>query len=168
MIRRSKRLSKLLRHDPDGLTMDSAGWVPVDEILARLRLTRPELDEVVERDSKSRYAFDPTGALIRASQGHSIHVDLGFSPVVPPDVLYHGTSAGTAATILAEGLRPMRRTHVHLSAEADTATRVGSRHGRPVVLTVAAARMHGDGHPFYLSANGVWLADAVPAKYLSQ
>lgn len=168
MIRRSKRLSKLLRHDPAGLTMDPAGWVPVAEILTRLRLTRPELDEVVERDTKSRYAYDPTGALIRANQGHSIRVDLGFSAVVPPDVLYHGTAAARVATILAEGLRPMRRTHVHLSADAETATLVGSRHGRPVVLTVAAARMHGDGHPFYVSANGVWLADAVPAEYLTQ
>lgn len=166
MIRRSKRLARLLRHDPTGVTMDAAGWVPVPEVLAHLRMTRAELDEVVADNTKSRFAYDPTGTLIRASQGHSIPVDLGLRPAVPPEVLYHGTVAAVLTAIRAEGLRPMRRTHVHLSADVETATRVGARHGKPVVLRVAAARMAADGLDFFLSANGVWLAAHVPPKYL--
>ncbi|WP_258904256.1 RNA 2'-phosphotransferase [Actinokineospora sp. UTMC 2448] len=166
MIRHSKRLSGLLRHDPRGLTMDGAGWVPVAEVLAALRLSRAELDEVVARNNKSRFAYDPSGALIRASQGHSLPVDLGLTPAVPPDVLYHGTVASSLDAIRADGLRPMGRTHVHLSPDVETATRVGARHGRPVVLTVAAGSMHADGLPLYVSENGVWLADHVPPAYL--
>ncbi|MGW5050161.1 RNA 2'-phosphotransferase [Actinokineospora sp. NPDC004072] len=167
MIRRSKRLAKLLRHDPRGLGMDPAGWVPVAEVLAALGMTRAELDEVVARNDKARFAYDPAGDRIRASQGHSLPVDLGLTPAVPPAVLYHGTTAAALETIRAEGLRPMRRTHVHLSPDVATATRVGARHGRPVVLAVAAGAMHADGLPLYRSANGVWLADHVPPGYLS-
>lgn len=35
------------------------------------------------------------------------------------------------------------------------------------VLRVDAAAMHADGHRFLVSANGVWLTDAVPARYLT-
>ncbi|MFC5289163.1 RNA 2'-phosphotransferase [Actinokineospora guangxiensis] len=167
LIRHSKRLAKLLRHDPGALSMDPAGWVPVEELLALLGITRAQLDEVVAGNNKSRYAYDGTGTLIRASQGHTLPVDLGLEPVEPPEVLYHGTAEPTVDVVLAEGLRPMLRNHVHLSADVETATKVGSRHGRPVVLAVAATRMHGDGHQFYLSANGVWLCDQVPAEYLT-
>ncbi|MFC7616726.1 RNA 2'-phosphotransferase [Actinokineospora soli] len=147
MIRHSKRLSRLLRHAPGDLPMTPDGWSPIPAVLSALGLTRAELDEVVTRNNKSRFAYDGSGTSIRASQGHSIPVDLGLSPVPPPPVLYHGTVEAALPAILSEGLRPMRRTHVHLSADVETATRVGSRHGRPIILTVASARMHADGAP---------------------
>jgi putative RNA 2'-phosphotransferase len=93
-------------------------------------------------------------------------VDLELEPVAPPAELYHGTGERTVAAILREGLRKMRRHHVHLSADQETARAVGARHGRPVVLVVDAAAMRGAGHQFYRSANGVWLVEAVPAAYL--
>ncbi|GAB2894090.1 RNA 2'-phosphotransferase [Streptomyces mayteni] len=169
----SKYLSRHLRHDPGriGLVLDEGGWADIDELLAAcrragVRLSGEQLAEVVERNDKRRFALDPTGHRIRASQGHSIPVDLGLAPVAPPARLYHGTVAGSLAGIRAEGLRPMSRQHVHLSPDRETATRVGARRGRPVVLSVDAGAMHAAGHPFWRSDNGVWLTAAVPAGFV--
>jgi len=170
-VKVSKYLSKHLRHQPEriGLTLDEAGWVEIDELIAAcaahgFRVTRDELDHVVAANDKKRFAID--GTRIRASQGHSVEVDLGLDPAVPPPYLYHGTVARSLDAIRAEGLRPMNRHDVHLSADRETATRVGARRGRPVVLSVDAGAMHQDGHVFHLSANGVWLTKSVPPRYL--
>lgn len=175
LVKVSKYLARHLRHAPGriGLSLDQGGWVPVDDLLAAcnahgFRLTRAELDEVVRRNDKSRYAYDPTGMRIRASQGHSVPVALGLLPVTPPPVLFHGTTAAAVPAILADGLRPMRRHSVHLSPDVATALRVGGRRGRAVVLTVDAATMAEDGHVFTVSDNGVWLVDAVPPAYLDR
>ena len=169
IVKVSKYLSRHLRHDPGrlGLELQPGGWVDVDELLAacaarRMAVSRVELEEVVARNDKARFAFDPAGTRIRASQGHSVPVDLGLEPVPPPERLFHGTSEGRVAAILREGLQPMGRHHVHLSPDAATARRVGARHGRPVVLEVAAGDLAAAGHVFLRSDNGVWLTDAVP------
>jgi putative RNA 2'-phosphotransferase len=164
----SKRLSLHLRHDPAaiGLTLSPDGWAPVDALLRALTITREQLDEVVETNNKRRFAFDETGTRIRASQGHSVDVDLGLADAVPPDLLYHGTVAKFLDAILREGLRPMKRHAVHLSATVDTARTVGARRGKPVILRVDAAGMTAAGHAFQVSANGVWLTAAVPPEYL--
>jgi putative RNA 2'-phosphotransferase len=175
MVRISKFLSKHLRHAPEelGLALETGGWVAVDALLAAcqnkgFRITRSELDEVVEKNDKQRFSFDETGTRIRANQGHSTEVDLQLVPQRPPDVLYHGTAADTLAVIRKDGLRRMSRHHVHLSTTVPTAIKVGARHGKPVVLEVDAAAMHCAGIPFYCSDNGVWLVDAVPAEYLRE
>jgi putative RNA 2'-phosphotransferase len=172
-VRISKYLSKHLRHEPEklGLTLAVGGWVAVEELLTacardHFPITREQLDEVVATSDKQRFAFDSTGTLIRANQGHSTPVDLRLEPVVPPALLYHGTGAQIVEAIRGEGLRKMARHHVHLSIDVPTATKVGSRHGKPVVFAVDAAAMHRAGHTFYVSANGVWLTDAVPPEYL--
>jgi putative RNA 2'-phosphotransferase len=173
LVRVSKFLSRHLRHAPEdlGLTLEPGGWVRVEDLLAGCRRAGMPIDlsllrEVVADNDKQRFAFDETGERIRASQGHSAEVDLQLTPQIPPDVLYHGTAQATLVSILSSGLRPMTRHHVHLSAASDTAYKVGSRHGKPVVLVVDAATMQQDGHTFYCSANGVWLVDAVPPRYL--
>jgi len=168
MIRLSKRLSKHLRHDPEaiGLRLDAAGWVGVDDLLAALRVTRAQLVEVVERNDKKRFEID--GDRIRASQGHSVAVDLDLPVAEPPAVLYHGTVGRVLPDVHREGLRPMNRHDVHLSTTVETAQRVGARRGKPVVLVVDAAAMRAAGHEFRVSANGVWLAPAVPPEYLSE
>ncbi|MCX4963341.1 RNA 2'-phosphotransferase [Streptomyces sp. NBC_00654] len=170
-VKVSKYLSKHLRHQPEriGITLDAHGWVTVDELLratARhgLALTRAELDHVVAANDKQRFTLD--GDRIRANQGHTVAVDLDLPPAEPPAYLYHGTVARVLDVIRAEGLRPMDRHHVHLSADRETATRVGARRGRPLVLSVDAGAMHRAGHTFRVSANGVWLADAVPPEFL--
>jgi putative RNA 2'-phosphotransferase len=169
VVRVSKRLSYVLRHQPGsvGLTLDDAGWVDVDALLAALHLTRAELEHVVATNDKQRFAFDDTGTRIRANQGHSRPVDLGYSPEQPPDVLFHGTVERFLPAILARGLIPGRRHAVHLSEDVATARVVGGRRGRPVVLRVDAGAMVADGHSFTRSANGVWLTDTVPQAYLN-
>jgi putative RNA 2'-phosphotransferase len=173
-VRISKFLSLVLRHEPAkaGLTLDSAGWVEVDAVLrgcaaADVRLTRAELDAVVAQSEKQRFAFNEDRTRIRANQGHSVEVQLDYEAVPPPDVLYHGTADRFLASIRAAGLRKGERHHVHLSADRKIAIEVGRRHGRPVVLTIAAGAMHRAGHAFFRSANGVWLTEHVPAEFLS-
>jgi putative RNA 2'-phosphotransferase len=171
----SKLLSYVLRHRPDsiGLALDAHGWAGVDELLARLeadgrRVDRALLERVVAENDKQRFAFSEDGTRIRASQGHSIAVDLQLRAAEPPAVLYHGTASRFLKSILASGLRAGSRHHVHLSADVQTAIRVGARHGFPVVLAVDALRMHADGIVFYQSDNGVWLTQAVRPTYLGQ
>lgn len=170
-IKVSKYLSKHLRHQPEriGITLDANGWVTIDELLRatarnNFPLTRAELDHVVAVNDKQRFAVED--GRIRASQGHTVPVDLALPPTEPPVYLYHGTVGRVLDAIRSEGLRPMARTHVHLSPDRETATRVGARRGRPVVLSVDAAAMHRAGHTFYVSANGVWLTAAVPPAFL--
>ena len=165
----SKRLSYVLRHHPEsaGLTLDGAGWADVDDLLAALGLSREELDHVVATNDKRRFAFDETGTRIRASQGHSVGVDLGYPAAAPPAELFHGTVERFLPAILTAGLRPGRRHAVHLSPDPATARTVGARHGRPVVLRVDASGLAAHGTVFTRSANGVWLVDAVPARHLT-
>ena len=174
LVRASKFLSLVLRHRPEhiGITLDPAGWVSVDELLAAARrsgfpLDRATLERVVAGNDKRRFAFSDDGARIRASQGHSVGVDLGLAAQAPPEVLFHGTATRFLDSIRREGLRPGSRTHVHLSADEATAHTVGRRHGSPVVLRVNAGDMHRDGHELVLAENGVWLAREVPARYLA-
>ncbi|MGH6657995.1 MAG: RNA 2'-phosphotransferase, partial [Actinocrinis sp.] len=130
------------------------------------RLTRAALDQVVAENDKKRFEIDAAGTRIRASQGHSVPVELGYPVAAPPALLYHGTIAASLDSIFRSGLEPGSRHHVHLSADQVTATRVGSRRGRAVVLEVAAERMAEDGHEFHVSTNGVWLTATVPPAYL--
>jgi putative RNA 2'-phosphotransferase len=171
----SKYLSKYLRHAPHdlGLSLHPGGWVPVDDLLDAARrhgfpIDYDELIEVVETNDKQRFSFDASGELIRANQGHSVEVDLQLEQREPPEVLYHGTVERFLPSILSEGLKKGNRHHVHLSKDVETARKVGARRGKPVILKVDAGRMHGDGHKFYVSANGLWLTDAVPPGYLSR
>lgn len=169
-VRISKRLSLYLRHAPEkiGLELDEAGWADVDDILAALHVTREQLVEVVATNDKQRFAFSANGRRIRASQGHSVPVEVDLPRRTPPAVLYHGTVAKFLDEIMRDGLRPMNRHHVHLSATIDTAERVGARRGRPVILVVDAASMDAEGTSFWLSANGVWLTDHVPPRHLTR
>ncbi|GAB2623503.1 RNA 2'-phosphotransferase [Streptomyces capparidis] len=173
VVRHSRFLARVLRHDPAsvGITLDEGGWADVEQLLAACaaagrRIGRDELAHIVAVNDKKRFAFSADGRRIRASQGHSVPVDLGLAAAEPPPVLYHGTAERNLAAILREGLRPMGRQDVHLSADVATATRVGARHGRPVVLVVDAAGLAAAGHVFRVSANGVWLTDRVPPERL--
>lgn len=172
-VRTSKFLSLVLRHDPAriGITLDSAGWVEVATLLAALAahghpLTRGQLERLVASSDKQRFALSPDGARIRANQGHSVSVDLQLPPRQPPARLYHGTVGHALGGIRAEGLQKRKRHHVHLSADLGTATKVGSRRGAPIILTVRADEMAAAGYVFYCSANGVWLTDEVPPRFI--
>ena len=170
----SKYLSLILRHQPEaiGITLDDHGWADTAELIEGINKTYPLtmelLEEIVRSDEKQRYSFNADKTKIRANQGHSIPVDVELSEAEPPEVLYHGTGEKSVSSILQEGLKPMSRLYVHLSNDTDTARKVGSRHGKPVIFLVLAGEMYRDGHPFYRSANGIWLTADVPVRYLKQ
>ena len=171
--RTSKFLSLVLRHEPEkfGLKLDSAGWVDVEALLASCGrhghpLSRAELDEVVATNKKKRFAYSEDGRRIRASQGHSVEVALGYEPQPPPARLFHGTASCFLPSIRANGLNKGERHHVHLSLNETTALQVGSRRGDSVILVVDAAAMAAKGHQFFVSANGVWLTDHVPVEFI--
>jgi putative RNA 2'-phosphotransferase len=172
LVKVSKRMSKALRHDPArvGLTLDAAGWVPVERFLAAMRLDRATLDAVVAGNDKQRFAIAVGGdgvERIRASQGHSVPVELGLAQAEPPELLFHGTGAGAVASIRSTGINKGGRHHVHLSPDTETARRVGARRGGAIViLTVLAGEMARAGHEFFRSDNGVWLTDEVPPGFL--
>jgi putative RNA 2'-phosphotransferase len=172
-VKVSKFLSLVLRHQPDriGLKLDPAGWVSVEELLEACQshgfpLTKSELGAVVAGSDKQRFSFSDDRLQIRANQGHSVNVDLGYQPTEPPEDLYHGTVERFLISILDGGLSKGKRHHVHLSADLDTAQKVGARRGIPVILRVMSGRMHRDGYLFFRSENGVWLTDKVPPEYL--
>jgi len=169
----SKFLSLVLRHQPGaaGVTLDTSGWVDVTALLegcarAGRALTRAQLDHIVATNGKKRFEFSNEGHRIRASQGHSIEVELGYEPQTPPEFLYHGTATRFLDAIGVEGLRKMARHHVHLSAETAVTLQVGARHGAPALLTIRAGEMYRAGWSFFHSSNGVWLVDAVPPEFI--
>lgn len=171
----SKFLSYVLRHEPQaiGLTLDREGWADIAALIAGTKQSGRELDEaliraVVESSDKKRFAISDDGLRIRAVQGHSTEsVAITYAEKVPPEVLYHGTATRFLESILREGLKPGERQYVHLSEDVQTATAVGQRYGKPVVLKIEALRMHQQGFKFSQAENGVWLINYVPAKFLS-
>jgi putative RNA 2'-phosphotransferase len=174
ITRKSKFLSLVLRHQPETahIQLDAAGWTPVNELLqgcarANRPMTREELEHIVTTNAKKRFEFSARGTHIRASQGHSVEVDLQYEAKSPPVVLYHGTATRFLDAIREKGLLKMNRHQVHLSAETRITQEVGARHGKPALLTIDAAAMQQNGHVFYQSTNGVWLVDHVPPAFIT-
>lgn len=168
----SKYLSLLLRHHPEKieLELDENGWVSVEQLLQKwdgpIPLERSLLQDIVSTNNKKRFSFDETGEKIRASQGHSVGIDLQLEPQSPPDILYHGTVEKYLASIRSQGLLKMDRQHVHLSMDEGTATVVAQRRGKPVLLRIRSGDMQAAGYSFFLSANSVWLTEHIPVKYI--
>ena len=172
-VRISKFLSLVLRHQPEkvGLKLNHEGWVSVSELITAfeahgLSLTLEELQEVVRSNDKKRFSFSPDLLFIRANQGHSVTVELGYEPQPPPPLLYHGTAERFLTSIRQQGLTKGQRHHVHLSDDTETAETVGRRYGKPVILRIDSERMRRDGYLFFRSANGVWLTESVPVEYI--
>jgi len=169
----SKFISLILRHKPEviGISLDEHGWASVDDLIRGVSRTHPldmeTLERIVAEDEKQRYSFNDDKTLIRANHGHTVQVDVGLPEETPPDVLYHGTGIKYKDAIDRQGLVPKNRLYVHLSADIDTARKVGQRHGKPVIYAVDAAAMHADGYVFFRSVSGVWLTEKVPVKYLN-
>ncbi|POY39418.1 RNA 2'-phosphotransferase [Solitalea longa] len=171
----SKFLSLVLRHQPETIAihLDQNGWTDVDDLLDKannygISFDREILDHIVATNSKKRFAFNDTLDKIRASQGHSIEIELGYTNQKPPEILFHGTGEKSVQSILNTGIEKRNRQHVHLSSDIETAIKVGQRHGKPFVFRVLSEQMHTDNFEFFISDNGVWLTDYVPTKYLKQ
>jgi putative RNA 2'-phosphotransferase len=172
-VSNSKFLSLVLRHQPEtiGVSLDPNGWIDVEVLLGAMAqhgrtLSREDLERLVRESDKQRFALSEDGKRIRANQGHSVEVDLALAPQTPPEILYHGTVDRFLDSILSTGLRKGERHHVHLSANLETAEKVGQRRGQPVILEIRSGDMHRAGVPFFLSDNGVWLVDHVPTEFI--
>jgi putative RNA 2'-phosphotransferase len=172
-VKISKFLSLILRHQPEvvGLSLEENGWVSVHKLIEACgdygkSFTFDELREVVETNNKKRFSFNEEGTKIRANQGHSLEVKIEFEKRIPPKILYHGTAEKNVKGIFAEGLKKMSRHHVHLSADIETARQVGMRYGKPIIFLIDTEKMLAKGFDFYVSANGVWLVETVPPKFL--
>lgn len=171
----SKFMSLILRHNPGrvGIALDDSGWVDVSTLIDALNkngksVNEDVIREVVETNDKQRFTFSEDGKRIRANQGHSVSIDLKLEAQTPPEILYHGTATKNLASIKEKGLDKRNRQHVHLSADKVTATKVGQRHGKVVILVVRARAMVEAGYEFYLSKNGVWLTDSVPVEFINK
>ena len=171
----SKFLSLVLRHKPEtiGIELDPNGWTDIHLLIEKsseygIPFNRDVLFNIVETNAKRRFALNESQDKIRASQGHSVQIELGYVSKEPPVVLYHGTAEKSVNSILKSGLEKRNRQHVHLSSNIGTATKVGQRHGKPVILEISSLEMHKANFKFYLSDNGVWLTDKVPIKYISK
>ena len=172
----SKFISLILRHQPEaiGISLDEHGWADVQELIDGINrsdghtLDMELLEEIVQMDEKQRYSFNEDHTLIRANQGHSIPVDVELEEKTPPEILWHGTGEKYVSSIDVQGLIPKSRLYVHLSLDMETARKVGSRHGKPVIYEIDCQGMAEDGYRFFLSANHVWLTKEVPVRYLKK
>ena len=170
LTNKGKHLAFLLRHDKEAFDaglIDIHGWRQVSELIKSQGYSKELLDEIVSTNEKQRYEYSSDKSKIRARQGHSIPVDVELTQMTPPDILYHGTQADVFYShIQQEGLKPMQRQYVHLSADTETATKVGSRRrGELFIIKINAKRMSEDGIKFWRSNNGVWLTLSVPPSY---
>lgn len=171
--RLSKFLSLVLRHQPDsiGINLDENGWTDLNIVIIQAKkngipLSFDIVKHIVDTNAKKRFALNDKLDKIRANQGHSVEIELGYKAQTPPAILFHGTSKDVVSEILKTGLQKRARHHVHLSLDIETAIKVGQRHGKPFVFEVLSGEMATEGHEFYLSDNGVWLTDHVPPKFL--
>ena len=168
---KGRYMSLLLRHKPEkeNLTLDEQGYVLVDDLIEKLDITISDLKWIVNNNDKKRFAFNSDETMIRAAQGHSINVNLKMKQILPPDILYHGTTITNSQEIAKSGLLKMGRNHVHLSDEKSTAYSVGLRYAKYInkiwIIEVDAKRMNADGYKFFKSENGVYLTDHVPSEY---
>jgi len=168
-------ISLVLRHKPEVIGIEiqeNGGWAKTSELISgvnrigKYRLDMPLLEEIVRTDEKQRYSFNEDKTLIRANQGHSISVYMDFQEKQPPEILWHGTGKKSVDSIYKDGICKMNRNYVHLSKDRETAVKVGARHGEPRIFKISAGEMYRKGYKFYLSENGIWLIDHVPAEFI--
>ena len=172
----SRAVSHALRHEPwlYELELDEEGWVPVEQLLAALRrrggswesIDRAALERMIATGTKRRHELD--GDRIRALYGHSVPGRIHRQERTPPTELFHGTAPQTWVEIQSGGLLPMGRQFVHLSVDQETAVSVGGRKSdHPIILRINAPAAAFAGTTFYQGNELVWLADSVPARFIT-
>ena len=169
----SKFLSLVLRHQPEtiGIELDESGWVEISDLISGMirsgrDVTINQIKEVVKTNDKQRFTISDDDQRIRAKQGHSVEVELGYQPATPPESLCHGTPDRFIPLIRDEGLKKMQRHHVHMHEDQKLAKEVGSRRGHSVLLNIRSREMHDAGHEFFVTENDVWLTDHVPPEFI--
>lgn len=170
-VRLSKFLSYILRHNPDKyeLKLDKNGYAELENIIDILKkrfksFLKDDLFFLVDNDPKGR--FEIIGNKIRARYGHSVEVYPKSESIIPPEILYHGTSKESLGKILNEGLKPMARQFVHLSLNEKDAHAVGLRHTKnPFIIRIMAKKAASDGIKFFKEAK-LFLAKSIPKEYI--
>ncbi|MCH9655036.1 MAG: RNA 2'-phosphotransferase [Planctomycetes bacterium] len=105
-------------------------------------MSRETLGLVIRTNDKQRFSFNEERTHIRANQGHSVEIESGDAPALPPEILYHGTPQQFVEIISHEGLRKMQRHHVYLHVDEEIGLTVGKRRGKPVLPKIRALEMH--------------------------
>lgn len=173
-VKLSKKVSYILRHDPMkyGIALDEEGFVPVEVLLAALNeegrhgtVTEDDLRTVIAQSEKKR--FEIVNGNIRAMYGHSFPLKIVHEECIPPETLYHGTTHKVYPLIREQGLLPMGRQYVHLSADLETALTVGKRRDHdPVILLIDTAAAMKNGIKFYCGNDKTYLADSIPPRFI--
>lgn len=166
-------MSYVLRHSPDefGLVLSSDGSVPVNELLSAFNskgyfYTYEDIESVMRLPGKKRFKLE--NGRIMAYYGHSVKTEVVREEVVPPLKLFHATSHNAIETILKEGLLPMTRQHVHLSATRETALLAGRRRDKnPILLKIDALNAFKAGVKFYKGNEDVFLSDSIPSEFIA-
>lgn len=166
----SKYISYLLRHNPEDLDISKNGFVPISQLLSKLRvrffdIDRSFLEKVVKHGNKR---FQIKDDKIRALYGHSIPVDITFENKISVNTLYHGTTKKAAEKILSKGLNSQSRNKVHLSSSKKEANRVGKRRTtRPVLLKIDVQKAINNGISFHKATDKIYLSDPIPPEFIS-
>lgn len=167
--RLSRLMSAILRHAAPsyGVSLNREGWAKLSSLLKAVRqrapwITEEHLQGVAACDPKGR--FEVRAGLVRARYGHSLPVAPSYVEDLEVGRLYHGTTADRLASILSQGLKPMRRRMVHLSPSLEEAFKNASRwrRRRPVVVVVDAERLRSIGLKIYKASPTVYLVEEVP------
>jgi len=165
-----RRMAYALRHNPTvfGLQMDKEGWIDLQSFMSATGITHEDLQRELENPEKKR--FEVRAGMIRAFYGHSGPHKVEREEETPPDILFHGTTPFAAFRILkGDGITPMGRQNVHLTTDRKTAYATGRRRNpNPKILRIDAKGATAAGVRFYRGNQDVWLADHVPAEWVSR
>ncbi|KAJ7962176.1 tRNA 2'-phosphotransferase 1-like [Quillaja saponaria] len=187
-------LTRILRHMASelNLNMRSDGYVNVNDLLklnmktfANIPLrshTIDDIKEAVQKDNKQRFSLlEESGEiLIRANQGHTITTvesESLLKPILSGEefpVYVHGTYKKNLESILASGLKRMKRLHVHFSCglPADGEVISGMRRDVNVLIFLDIKKALQDGMKLYISDNKVILTEGfdgvVPVNYFQK
>ncbi|KAL2622500.1 hypothetical protein R1flu_002705 [Riccia fluitans] len=189
-----RTLTKILRHQAEQLKLDLAkdGYTEVNQLLklpmktASLRpLSSHTVEDVllaVERDNKQRFGIKKENGvlLIRANQGHSIktvETEELLKPILSAEeipVCVHGTYDEYLDSIARQGLKRMKRNHVHFASGLTPTDGVisGMRKTCNILIYLDVSKALQDGMKLYMSENGVILTEGfggvVPPKYFKE
>lgn len=172
-IKLSKLLTAILRHVPNsiGLTLSSEGWVQINELVKSIKIHKPHYHWLTEELVKAVAMLDPKGRFevkdnfIRARYGHSkrLGIKVKYQEDREVKTLYHGTSISNLSAILKEGIKPMGRAMVHMTASIQDAIEVALRKSEKIViLEIDADKLRQEGFKVYKASDKVYVTSYVP------
>ncbi|ALU11613.1 RNA 2'-phosphotransferase [Ignicoccus islandicus DSM 13165] len=168
-VKISKYMTYLLRHKPD--FVDRHGWVTLDRLLREVRKKFPEVNlediiEIAREDEKGRYEI--SGNKIRARYGHTFPVTIEMEEDYEGK-LFHGTSCENAMKIINEGIKPMKRTYVHLATTLDIAIENAKRKGKCIVVfEVDPLCLKSKGLKVYKASEKIRVTNYVPPECIKE